>query len=155
MRGSLRRFDRKWRENSPTHRVAIERLRGNRLHHSMCKTVPVRRTKSSAPNRQSYEKKQGMRTRIFLIPKSRRIAQYLIVCVSRGTDLVIYSQIRCIPLRKHRRDFWVFLFRQSSQGGRDYANHNATRPLAIPTRRERESFKQNRSVKLKNFALLA
>ena len=27
-------------------------------------------------------------------------------------------------------------------------------PLAIPTRRERESFEQNKSIKLKNFALL-
>ena len=34
-------------------------------------------------------------------------------------------------------------------------SHNASHPLAIPTRRERESFEQNTSIKLKYFTLLS
>ena len=38
-------FDRKWRENSLTHRVEIERLRANCLHYRATKAAPVRREK--------------------------------------------------------------------------------------------------------------
>ena len=55
---------------------------------------------------------------------------------------------------KLRRDCGVFLFGQSFKWGWGYAYHNATHPLAIHTRPERESFEQNTSIKLKNFALL-
>ena len=40
-----------------------------------------------------------------------------------------YCQIRCIALGvlQTPEGFWIFLFRQSSEGGRGYANHNTTR----------------------------
>ena len=39
-------------------------------------------------------------------------------------------------------------------GGVMQISHNASHPPAIPTRRERESFEQNTSIKLKYFTLL-
>ena len=39
-------------------------------------------------------------------------------------------------------------------GGVMQVSHNASHPLAIPTRRQRESFEQNTSIKLKYFTLL-
>ena len=55
--------------------------------------------------------------------------------------------------------FWVFLFRQSSEWGQGYANHNTTRSqTASPACDSNETGKRNLQIrhyiKLKNFALL-
>ena len=68
---------------------------------------------------------------------------------------LFYPAVRFKNLKK----FWVLLFGQSSEWwvGLCKSQRNALthlRPLAIPTRQERDSFKQNKSLKLKNFVLL-
>ena len=74
---------------------------------------------------------------------------------------VSYCQIRCIALRilQTSDGFWVFLFRQSSEWGLGYANHNKTRSqTASPACDSKETGKRNlriiHYIKLKNFALL-
>ena len=76
-------------------------------------------------------------------------------------QICLYCQIRCIALRVLRTSegCWVFLFRQSFEWGRGYANHNTTRSqTASPACDSYETGKRNlrirHYIKLKNFALL-
>ena len=78
-----------------------------------------------------------------------------------NSEMDCYCQIRCIALRilQTSEGFWGFLFRQSSEWGQGYANHNKTRSqTASPACDSNETGKRNlriiHYIKLKNFALL-
>ena len=98
--------------------------------------------------------------------KIRYIFRVCPICMKIRTSLIVfiftfYCQIRCIALRilQTSEGFWVFLFRQSSEWGQGYANHNTTRSqTASPACDSNETGKRNlrirHYIKLKNFALL-
>ena len=84
----------------------------------------------------------------------------------QGDDAVLnkvkvkYCQIRCVAPRvfKTSKGFWVFLFCQSSECMRGYANHNTTRsPVSCACETGEEIFQQKiqRSCRLGEVAKLA
>ena len=70
-------------------------------------------------------------------------------------DLLPNSLYRAVRFENFEGIFGFFCSVNHLRGGGVMQiSHNASHPLAIPTRRERESFEQNTSIKLKYFTVL-
>ena len=80
---------------------------------------------------------------------------HAIFCVIYFALLLPNSLYRAARFENFEGNFGFFCSVNHLRGGGVMQiSHNASQPLAIPTRRERESFEQNTSIKLKYFTLL-